>query len=157
MENVETSRIELLIGLALLAIVCSIGFVNMRAARISANENAAIAVVGQINRAQAAYIRMYPQAGFTTLAALGGTVPCTPSPSTACILDQATSSGRKNGYAFNVTIATPKEMYAYAAHAAPLQCGLTGVRTFFSDQSRLIRYKQTDECEAADRKSPPLP
>jgi type IV pilus assembly protein PilA len=102
------SLIELLIVVAIILIVAAIAIPNLVRARIAANDSSAAASVRAINNAQITYFGAYPTVGFsTTLAALGGAAPCTPSITTACVIDNylATSGGGagKSGYNFNST------------------------------------------------------
>lgn len=102
------SLIELLIVVAIILIIAAIAIPNLVRARIAANDSSAAASVRAINNAQIAYYGAYPNSGFsTTLAALGGPAPCTPSPATGCFIDNflATNGAGlgKSGYNFNST------------------------------------------------------
>jgi len=108
MKQKGFSLIELLIVVAIILIIAAIAIPNLMRARMAANDSSAAASVRSINTAQISYFSAYPTIGFsTTLAALGGASPCTPSPATACLLDNylATNGAGagKSGFNFNVT------------------------------------------------------
>jgi type IV pilus assembly protein PilA len=101
------SLIELLIVVAIILIIAAIAIPNLMRARMSANDSSAMASVRTVDTAEIAYRDTYPTIGFTAMAALGGTTPCTPSMTTGCLIDnllaQASSGAGKSGYYFNAT------------------------------------------------------
>src|SRR5215467_11349606 len=96
------SLIELLMVVAIILIIAAMAIPNLLRARISANEASAANSVRKIATAEVAYSTTYPTVGYASdLGALGGPASgCTPSTSTACILDSVLSSGTKSGYLF---------------------------------------------------------
>jgi prepilin-type N-terminal cleavage/methylation domain-containing protein len=104
------SLIELLIVVAILLTVAAIEIPRLLQARIAADEAAAIGCVRTLTTAEAAYLNSYPSVGYSaTLAELGsgGASPCTPSSSSACLIDDtlatASSAPGKQGYIFSAT------------------------------------------------------
>src|SRR2546428_1005091 len=107
------SLIELLIVIAIILIIAAIAIPNLLRARIAANEGSATNSIRNINTAEFAYNAAYPTNGYATaITNLGGAAPCTPSPITACILDNAlasavSGSSGKDGYGFLGTRLVP--------------------------------------------------
>jgi prepilin-type N-terminal cleavage/methylation domain-containing protein len=138
------SLIELLIVVAIILIIAAIAIPNLLRARISANESSAVGSIRTINTSQVSYATSYPQTGFTALSALGGSVPCSASSTTACLIDQVLAGGTKSGYTFTTTASggspptTPNVQYV--AIGTPVTVGTTGQRAFCSDQSGVIRF-----------------
>jgi prepilin-type N-terminal cleavage/methylation domain-containing protein len=138
------SLIELLIVVAIILIIAAIAIPNLLRARISANESSAVGSIRTINTSEVSYATAYPQQGFTALVNLGGSVPCTASSTTACLIDQVLASGNKSGYTFTATASggTPPTTpnVQYVATGLPVTVGTTGQRGFCSDQSGVIRF-----------------
>jgi len=134
------SLIELLIVVAIILIIAAIAIPNLLRARISANESSAVGSIRTINTSEVSYATSFPQIGFTTLARLGGAVPCTASSTTACLLDQVLGAGNKSGYTFTAVAAGGPPAVTYLAVGVPVTVGTTGQRGFCSDQSGVIRF-----------------
>ena len=65
-------------------------------------------------------------------------------------IDSVLVSGTKKGYAFS----TSGDADTFTASARPLTYGSTGTRSFFSDESGVIRYTREDRPATAD--DPPI-
>jgi type IV pilus assembly protein PilA len=128
------SLIELLIVVAIILIIAAIAIPNLLRARISANESSAASSVRKIATAEMAYSASYPTVGFAAaLADLGGPVSgCTPTSSTACILDDVLTSGQKSGYTFFAAAFTGASSVnsTFVAGSAPVSFKTTGIRNF---------------------------
>jgi type II secretory pathway pseudopilin PulG len=138
------TRIELLIVMIIVMIGGVIAVPSLLDSRLAANEAAAISSIQNINRAQVAYQAAYPTRGFAaTLADLGGAKPCTPGPSSACLIDAHLGEGVMSGHNFVVIgtkHATNGVYQDYTAGAAPATYGQTGVRLFCSTSDGILRY-----------------
>lgn len=104
------SMIELLIVVAILLVLAGLAIPKFLQARVSASETAAVSTIRTLATAEVAYLNAYPTVGYAaTLADLGtgGNVPCTPSSSTACMIDDSLSKAGtapgKHGYVFTAT------------------------------------------------------
>ena len=138
------SLIELLIVVAIILIIAAIAIPNLLRARMSANESSAVASLRTINSAMIAYNSTYPTVGFAaSLTTLGGTVPCTMTSTTACLVDSVLSSGSKSGYSFAITSAGGPPASQYYAKAIPATVNQTGVRSFCSAEDAVLRVQPT--------------
>jgi prepilin-type N-terminal cleavage/methylation domain-containing protein len=136
------SLIELLIVVAIILIIAAIAIPNLLSARISANEAAAVGAMKTINTVEITYSSTYPTVGYApNLAALGGVAPCTPSSTTACLIDSLLASGTKNGYNFAATGGGGPPASQYFATAVPQALNRTGVRSFCSFEDAVIRVQ----------------
>jgi len=140
------SLVELLIVVAIILVIAAIAIPSFMRARMSANESSASQDMRTINTAEASYALTYPSVGFTALTNLGGTgSPCAPTSSAACMIDEflassaATAPG-KDGYTFTASVVNSGA--AYTSLANPVTLNGTGTRSFCSDQSGVIYFKQ---------------
>ena len=140
------SLIELLIVVAIILIIAAIAIPNLLRARISANESSAVGSIRSINTAEVSYASTYSNLGFSAdLKSLGGVAPCVAKSTTACLIDDvlanATKATPKSGYGFTYvqTAGTPSIGYTVVGDAAVQD--QSGQRSFFSDQSGVIRFK----------------
>ena len=130
------SLIELLIVIAIILIILSIALPQMSKSRMHAQEMAAIAQIQTIEKAQVQYYSQFGQYA----AALSQLGPPTSSgaaegPQAAGLIPANLASGTSSGYNFTVT-QTPT---GYAVTALPKAFNSTGRRTFYSDQTGIIR------------------
>jgi type IV pilus assembly protein PilA len=136
------SLIELLIVIAIILIILSIALPQMSKSRMNAQEMAAIAEIGTINKQQIQYYSQYNQYA-TSLAQLGppATAGAAEGPQAAGLIPASLASGSTGGYNFTITT-TPT---GYAVTAVPKAFGSTGRRTFYSDQTAVIRQNWSQE------------
>jgi prepilin-type N-terminal cleavage/methylation domain-containing protein len=121
------SLIELLIVVAIILIIAAIAIPNLLRARMAANESSAVASIRTINTAQITYNSTYPTVGFAaSLAVLGGVAPCTPTSTTACLIDSVLAAGTKSGYLF-------------VAAGVAVTLNQTGIRAFCSFADAVVR------------------
>jgi type IV pilus assembly protein PilA len=145
------SLIELLIVVAIILIIAAIAIPNLLRARMAANESSAVASIRTINTGMITYNSAYPTIGYaTTLAALGGVAPCTPSSTTSCLIDSVLSAGTKSGYTFHATGAGGPPTGIYYAAAVPVTMNQTGIRSFCSFEDAVIRVQPTGAAIAAE-------
>jgi type IV pilus assembly protein PilA len=136
------SLIELLIVIAIILIILSIALPQMSKSRMHAQEMAAIEEMGTINKAEIQYYSQFNQYA-TSLAQLGppATAGAAEGPAAAGLIPGSLASGAAGGYNFTIT-QTPQ---GYAISAVPKAFGSTGRRTFYSDQTGIVRQNWTAE------------
>lgn len=133
------SLIELLIVVAIILIISGIAIPNLLRSKIAANETSAVGSLRTLNTVCIMYMVTYgnyPQA----LANLGPGNPATTS--AADLIDSVLASGIKAGYSFTYTPGTndnSANVFSYAITAVPISPGTTGQRSFYTDESGVIR------------------
>jgi type IV pilus assembly protein PilA len=145
------SLIELLIVVAIILIIAAIAIPNLLRARISANEASAVSSIHAVNTAEITYITIFPTVGYAaTLLSLGPGGGCN-SPTNACIIDALLAGGTKSGYVFTyVQDASSTPSSGYTLNADPSTRGITGQRSFYSDQMNATHYNQSAVAGPAD-------
>ncbi len=142
------SLIELLIVVAIILIIAAIAIPNLLQARMAANESSAAGSLHSITSAEITYFNTYPTVGYaTSIGQLGGAGPCSPSSTTACLIDNflatATPGGAgKSGYYYLATgIVVGGATYndAYVAGATPITVHSTGNRDFCTTNDGVLR------------------
>lgn len=136
------SLIELLIVIAIILIILSIALPQMSKSRMNAQEMAAVAEIRTINQAQVQYQSQFGQFA-TSLPQLGppSAAGSAEGPQAAGLIPAKLSSGTDHGYIFTVN----QSAGGYEVTAVPQQFGSTGRRTFYSDQTAIIRQNWTQD------------
>jgi type IV pilus assembly protein PilA len=142
---------ELLIVMAIIAILMLIAIPTMGNMTKYANETSAQQSVRAINMAQTQYNSTYPSNGYAcSLQALGGDPHSgPPTPTSAQVLQQDLATGIKSGYQFTIGNCTKNtangndRITGYTVVAQPLTVGKSGNRTFCSDESGQIKFDPT--------------
>ncbi len=143
------SLIELLIVVAIILVIAAIAIPGFLRSRLMANETSAAESMRTINTAQVSYFSTYGIGYAPALANLGGGGGgCVASAATACIIDPVLTVGTKSGYTFamaaNSGAGTALSPFTgVEVNATPLNVGVTGQRSYCSDQSGVIRYDLT--------------
>jgi type IV pilus assembly protein PilA len=142
---------ELLIVMAIIAILMLIAIPTMGNMTRYANETSAQQSVRAINMAESQYSTTYPASGYAcSLTALGGDPHSgPPTPTSAQVLQQDLATGIKSGYQFAIGNCTKNSangtdrITGYQITATPLTVGKSGNRTFCSDESGAIKFDPT--------------
>src|SRR6185437_5209221 len=129
---------ELLIVMAIIAILMLIAIPTMGNMKRYANETSATQSVRAILMAENQYETTYPNLGYAcSLPALGGDPHSGPPTATSAqMLDQGLATGVKSGYQFTIGNCTKNtanggdRVTGYTIVAQPLTVGQTGNRTF---------------------------
>jgi type IV pilus assembly protein PilA len=139
------SLIELLIVVAIILVIAAIAIPNLLRARLSANEASAASSVRQITQSELSYSTAYPSVGYAaSLTELGSPAgDCTPSSSTACLVDSNLTLGQKSGYNFLATgVSGSGGIYStFVVGAAPIIFSKTGSRDYCSATDAVLRAR----------------
>ncbi len=120
--------VEIMIVVAIIVLLAAIAIPNLLRARLSANEATAIAAMRTVSTAAESYrAAQSPPAYPTNLSALSSANPP--------YIDSVLGSGNKSGYTFTWTGGGT----TYEVVAAPQTANVTGVRSFYVDQSGVVR------------------
>jgi len=138
MERQGFTLIELMIVVAIIAIILAMAIPSLVRARTAANEASAISSLRTLATANGQYRTRF-QSYATTVANL----------SAAGYIDSVLGSGTKAGYSFTYAGASD----TWTSSAVPVTAGATGDRGFFEDQSDVIRFSVSG---AATSSSNPL-
>ena len=145
------SLIELMIVVAIILIIAAIAIPNLMRARMAANESSAASGIRSITAAEVSYANTYPSVGYATqLPDLGYTIPCTPAPTHACLLDNNLAAAipgtpGHNGYYFLATGITngATSNVAFVVGASPVAANGTGGRDFCAITDGVLRSQPT--------------
>ncbi len=136
--------IELMIVVAIIAIIAAIAIPSLLRSKITANESSAIASLKTMVTAEEQYKSTSGSAVYAALTQLSSTTPQ--------YVDSVLGGGKKSGYTFVLTVGTPGDSNWYA-QSRPVTMAKTGNRYFFVDSSGVIRFSTT---AAADSSSPAI-
>jgi type IV pilus assembly protein PilA len=134
------SLIELMIVIAIILIIAAIAVPKMNNQVMSAREMAAIRQITTIHQAETQYYSQFGRYA-KNLTELGPPASGAPGPASADLIPKVLSEGKNGGYIYTVS-ETPT---GYAVNANPETFGSSGRRTFFSDQTLVVRNNWTQE------------
>ena len=133
------SLIELLIVIAIILIIAAIAVPKMNNQMMAAHEMAAIRQITTIHQAETQY---YSQFGkYAALTELGPPASGAASPAAADLIPKVLADGKNSGYIF----AVQNTATGYAVTAVPETFNSTGRRTFYSDQTLVVRNNWAQE------------
>jgi type IV pilus assembly protein PilA len=139
------SLIELLIVIAIILIIVTVALPKLNKARMYAQETAALKAIQTINTCQVQYNSQFGRYA-VSLTELGPPTSGTANASSADLISGDMATGEKQGYRFTLT-GTPS---TYAITAVPIAFGSTGSRTFYSDQTLVVRENYGQEPATAN-------
>src|SRR5580658_4965223 len=156
------SLIELLVVIAIILIIAAIAIPQLLRARIAANEAAAAETVRTLTTASMAYNATWGNGFPPTLGTLGGLAGALATCDLADLMDPVVASPpyQKSGYAYAYTAAgtalTPPAgcgapgTTAYLVTATPVVEGVTGIRSFCSDEPGILYFDTTGATAASE-------
>jgi prepilin-type N-terminal cleavage/methylation domain-containing protein len=128
------SLMELLIVVAILLIIGAIAIPRLNTARMQAQEMAAIRQITTIHTVQTQYQSQFGRFA-KTLLELGPPQGGQPGPGGADLIPGDLALGKKTGYIFSVQ----ESPTGYAVIAVPETYNSSGRRTFYSDESLVVK------------------
>ena len=146
--------IELMIVVALIAIILAIAVPNLLRSRMTSNEGATIGSMRTITGGEV----MFQASGILDIAGNGagdyGTLEqlADPAEDVAPFIDPVLGSGARHGYSFEVdiTIGDANNPPGYQCFAVPITPGRSGYRQFFADESGVIRFTADGSAVSSD-------
>ena len=148
-------------------IIAAIAIPNLIRARIVANETSAQASLRVIDTAALSYSERYSNGFPPSLLAMDGVDAGAPSCDHAQLIDSVLASGQKSGYVFTYTAVPDLETQdrtvsaaaaangctvagttGFAIKADPITRGTTGMRSYYVDQTNVIREEQNEPASA---------
>jgi prepilin-type N-terminal cleavage/methylation domain-containing protein len=134
------SLIELLIVIAIILIIAAIAVPKMNNQMQAAHEMAAIRQITTIHQGETQYYSQFGRYA-VSLAEMGPPASGAATQAAADLIPKVLADGKNSGYLFTVT-ASPT---GYSVTAVPEAFGNSGRRTFFSDQTLVIRNNWSQE------------
>lgn len=122
------SLVEILIVLLIIGVIAQIAIPNLLQSRIAGNEGSAINTVRTIISAEMLYVTTRGSGRYGSLDVL----------SQGSLLDSVVGSATKDGYTFSISLGPADS--TYNVNARPTNYDSTGQRSFFGDESGMIRY-----------------
>ena len=134
------SLIELLIVIAIILIIITIAVPKYNQTQMYMRETAAVRGIQTIHQMEVQYQSQYGRYA-TTLAELGPPQSGNPGPAAADLIHADLASGEKQGYRYTVT----GTQGGYIVQAVPVTYGSSGRKSFYSDQTMVIRENDGPE------------
>ena len=134
------SLIELLIVIAIILIIITIALPRLSRARMFSQETAAIGAIRTIHTMQVQYYSQYGRYA-ASLTEMGPPTSGAPGPAAADLIDGTLAAGTKSGHKFTMT----GNASGYVINVVPESYNNSGSRTFYSDQTMVIRQNYGQE------------
>ncbi len=134
------SLIELLIVIAIILIIITIAVPKYNQTQMYMRETAAVKAIQTIHQMEVQYQSQYGRYA-TSLAELGPPQSGNPGPAAADLIGNDLAGGEKQGYKFTVT----GTQGGYIVQAQPVTYGSSGRKSFYSDQTMVIRENDGPE------------
>lgn len=138
-----------MIAVAIILILSSILYSNLHTHLVLTRETAVVRQIAAIHQAQAQYYAQFGRFA-RSLAELGPSASGAPGPGSADLLPKTLAEGKTGGYIYAVSEAAN----GYSVNADPEAFGTSGRRTFYSDQTLIVRNNWS--AEPASPASPEL-
>jgi len=136
------SLVELLIVVLIIGIIAQMAIPHLMRSKLAANEASAITTVRSVLNAETLYVTTAGSGKYATMGALVS----------GMLVDSVVGSSTKDGYIFSIALG-PADT-SFVIDARPLGYPNSGIRSFYSDETAVIRY--TTANSAATASSTPL-
>ena len=141
------SLIELLIVVSIILILITIAVPKFTHAQMYTRETAAIQAIKAIHTAEVQYQSQYGRYA-ASLTELGPPASGAPNTSAADLIGNDLANGEKQGYKFTVAPVPG----GYTVNGVPVAYGSSGSRSFYSDQTMVVRENDGPEPATAQSK-----
>jgi type II secretory pathway pseudopilin PulG len=131
--------------IAIILIIITIALPRLSRARMYSQETAAIGAIRTLHTAQVQYYSQYGKYA-ASLTELGPPTSGAAGPAASDLIGNDLSGGIKSGYRFTLSA----NQGGYVINANPDSFGNSGSRTFYSDQSMVIRQNYGQEPATAN-------
>ncbi len=131
------SLVELLIVVLIIGIIAQMAIPHLMQSKLAANEASAITTVRSVLNAETLYVTTV---GGGKYASMGGLV-------SGMLVDTVVGSSTKDGYIFAISLGAADT--SFAIDARPSGYNNSGIRSFFSDETAVIRYTTADSAATA--------
>jgi type IV pilus assembly protein PilA len=128
--------VEIMIVVAIIALLAAIAIPNLLRARHNANEAAAIASLKTISAACESFRAAQTPPTYPANLAVLGTPPTGPAYIDTALAGATNAATERQGYFFTYALVNRNQ---YTCTATPATIGTTGTRIFFVDESGVIR------------------
>ena len=136
------SLVELLIVVLIIGIIAQMAIPHLMQSKLAANEASAITTVRSVLNAETLYVTTVGSGRYATMGALVS----------GMLVDTVVGSSTKDGYVFSISLGAADT--SFAVDARPTGYDTSGIRSFFADETAVIRY--TTANSAATASSTPL-
>ncbi len=131
------SLVELLIVVLIIGIIAQMSIPHLMQSKLAANEASAITSVRSVLNAEALYVTTVGSGRYATMGSLVS----------GMLVDSVVGSSTKDGYVFSISLSAADT--SFAVDARPTGYSNTGIRSFFSDETAVIRYTTADSAATA--------
>lgn len=128
--------VEIMIVVAIIALLAAVAIPNLLRARLNANESAAIGDTHALISA----LESYRAANGLFPTALGNLSDATPSYINSTLTGGSGANGATNYHGYAFTYAQTNSQNSYTLNMRPVTFQTTGERSFFTDTSGVIRF-----------------
>ncbi|MCH8015934.1 MAG: prepilin-type N-terminal cleavage/methylation domain-containing protein [Acidobacteria bacterium] len=136
------SLVELLIVVLIIGIIAQMAIPHLMKSKLAANEASAITTVRSVLNAETLYVTTVGSGKYATMGSLVS----------GMLVDTVVGSSTKDGYVFAISLGAADT--SFVIDARPTGYLNSGIRSFFSDETAVIRYTTADS--AATSSSSPL-
>ncbi len=136
------SLVELLIVVLIIGIIAHMSIPHLMQSKLAANEASAITTVRSVLNAETLYVTTVGSGRYGTMATLVS----------GMLVDTVVGSSTKDGYVFSISLG-PADT-SFGVDARPLGYLNSGIRSFYTDETAVIRYTTADS--AATSSDTPL-
>ena len=131
------SLVELLIVVLIIGIIAQMAIPHLMQSKLAANEASAITTVRSVLNAETLYVTTVGSGRYATMGALVS----------GMLVDTVVGSSTKDGYVFSISLGAAAT--SFSIDARPTGFSNSGIRSFYSDETAVIRYTTANAAATA--------